>query len=210
MPFIEGESLRDRVEREHQLQVEDAVRVVREAGEIQAALELASVGQWFGGHCMPAGVVAWVATRVALRGTGAISALVSVLTETDDADDPLAETLKALLDGHIVLSRELAEQGQLPAIDIQRSVSRYFRAVTDALAQALASEAVGQLATYASSRSLVESGMYKPGMNARLDRALACRDRLLALLRQSPDDRIARTQALQELAGVLNAGGANG
>lgn len=146
----------------------------------------------------------------ALRGTGAITALVSVLTETDDADDPLAETLKALLDGHIVLSRELAEQGQLPAIDIQRSVSRYFRAVTHTGAQALASETVGQLATYASSRSLVESGMYKPGMNARLDRALACRDRLLALLRQSPDEKISRTQALQELDDVLNAGGASG
>lgn len=145
----------------------------------------------------------------ALRSAGAITALVSVLTETDEADDPLAETLKALLDGHIVLSRELAEQGQLPAIDVQRSVSRYFRTVTSADAQALASEAIGQLSTYAASRSLVESGMYKPGMNARLDRALSCRDRLLALLRQSPDECVPRAQALQQFAGVLAAGGTN-
>jgi flagellum-specific ATP synthase len=146
----------------------------------------------------------------ALRGAGAITALVSVLTESDDADDPLAETLKALLDGHIVLSRELAEQGQLPAIDVQRSVSRYFRTVVDADAQALAGEVVGQLATYASSRSLVESGMYKPGMNARLDRALACREGLLALLRQPTGEHVPRTRALQALTEVLSTSGKNG
>ena len=145
----------------------------------------------------------------ALRGAGAITALVSVLTETDDADDPLSETLKALLDGHIVLSRELAEQGQLPAVDVQRSVSRYFRTVVDADAQALAGEVVGQLATYASSRSLVESGMYKPGMNARLDRALACREGLLALLRQPTGEHVPRTRALQALTKVLSTSGKN-
>lgn len=142
----------------------------------------------------------------AVKGAGAITALVSVLTETDDADDPLAETVKALLDGHIVLSRELAERGQLPAINVQRSVSRYFRAVSDEAQRTLVTEAIGQLSVYDSSRSLVESGMYKAGTNPALDRALRCRERLLAFLRQLPEQRVERIRAIKDLAAAIEEG----
>jgi flagellum-specific ATP synthase len=142
----------------------------------------------------------------ALKGAGAITALVSVLTETDDTDDPLAETVKALLDGHIVLSRELAERGQLPAINVQRSVSRFFRAVTVETQRTLVTEAIGQLSVYDSSRSLVESGMYKAGTNPSLDRALQCREHLLAFLRQPPEQRVTRQRAIEELAVAIEEG----
>jgi flagellum-specific ATP synthase len=120
----------------------------------------------------------------ALVGGGAITAIMTVLTETDDADDPMAESLRALLDGHIVLSRALAEQGHFPAIDVPRSVSRVFREVNDEANRSLAREAVAQLSAYEASRTLVESGLYAPGSQPALDRALDRRDALVSFLRQ--------------------------
>lgn len=141
----------------------------------------------------------------AVRGAGAITALLSVLTEGDEVDDPLAETVKALLDGHIVLSRELAEQGQFPAVNLQRSVSRFFRLVAAPHHQAAAAEVIAQIATYEASRSLVESGLYKAGSSPRLDRALAAREALMAFLRQSPQDRIALDAAVAGMTSVVGA-----
>lgn len=145
----------------------------------------------------------------AVRDGGAITAIASVLTESDDVDDPLAETLKALLDGHIVLSRELAERGQLPAIDVQRSVSRLFRAVTNVSEQSLAGDAVSQLAAYESARALIDSGMYKGGSNPLVDRAIAKREHLLEYLRQAPGERVPRERALSDLHGLLNREGSD-
>jgi flagellum-specific ATP synthase len=128
-----------------------------------------------------------------------------VLTEGDDADDPLAETVKALLDGHIVLSRELAEQGQFPAVNLQRSVSRFFRLVAEPHHQAVAAEVIAQIATYEASRSLVESGLYKAGSNARLDKALAAREALMTFLRQSPSDRVGLEAAVSGMTSIVGA-----
>ncbi|MFC5475501.1 FliI/YscN family ATPase [Paraherbaspirillum soli] len=146
-----------------------------------------------------------------IKAGGSITAFMTVLTENDDADDPLAETMKSLLDGHIVLSRELAEQGHFPAIHVPRSVSRLFRQVTDPQAQALATDAVAQLSLYESSRTLVESGLYAAGSNPALDRALLLRDRLVNFLRQpelqlnSPP--LSRNDTLKALSQLLMAGG---
>lgn len=142
----------------------------------------------------------------AVRDSGEITAFCSVLTEGDDAEDPLAETVKALLDGHIVLSRDLAEQGQFPAINVPRSVSRFFRLVTTEEHQHAAAEAISQLSIYEASRSLVESGLYKAGANERLDRALAARDALLAYLRQRPMESVSPGNALADLRKVVNSG----
>lgn len=142
----------------------------------------------------------------ALASGGAITAVMTVLTETDDVDDPMAESLRALLDGHIVLSRALAEQGHFPAIDVPRSVSRVFRQVNDEHSRALASEAIAQLSTYEASRTLVESGLYAAGSQPTLDRALARRNELLAFLRQEStqatrmsDTRAALSAALGDM-----------
>jgi len=139
----------------------------------------------------------------ALRQGGATTAIMTVLTETDDIDDPMAETLRALLDGHIVLTRALAEQGQFPAIDVPRSVSRVFRHVTTAEEKALAARAVGQLALYEASRTLVESGLYVAGSHPALDRALANRPALVQFLKQDLDIPTPRAQAITELAALL-------
>jgi flagellum-specific ATP synthase len=136
------------------------------------------------------------------RQAGAITAVLTVLTETDDADDPLAEVLKAVLDGHLVLSRTLAEQGHFPAIQVPRSISRVFRDVTSAAEQQLASDVTAQLALFESSRTLIDAGFYVQGANPALDRALRLRPPLLAFLRQpvgKPEPRGAALQRLHQL-----------
>ncbi|GLQ92643.1 FliI/YscN family ATPase [Dyella acidisoli] len=139
----------------------------------------------------------------ALRQGGASTAIMTVLTETDDIDDPMAETLRALLDGHIVLTRAMAEQGHFPAIDVPRSVSRVLRQVTTLNERTLATEAVGQLSLYDASRTLVESGLYVAGSNPALDLALKTRPALIQFLKQDVSLSTSRAQALTDLAELL-------
>jgi len=139
----------------------------------------------------------------ALKSGGAITALMTVLTETDEIDDPMAETMRALLDGHLVLTRELAEQGHFPAIQVPRSVSRVFQHVTNAAQRTLATDAIAQLALYESSKTLVESGLYAAGSNPQLDRALRLRSALIAFLRQDADTRTPRDEAIAMLESLL-------
>lgn len=127
---------------------------------------------------------------------GSITAIMTVLSETDDVDDPIVETMKSLLDGHIVLSRTLAERGHFPAIDIGRSISRLADRYMTAEHGAAARSAVAALGTYDEARILIESGMYKNGASREIDRALGCRERLLAYLRQGRDE-------YAELAGTV-------
>jgi flagellum-specific ATP synthase len=138
-----------------------------------------------------------------LRGSGAITALMTVLTETDDVDDPMAETMRALLDGHIVLTRELAERGHFPAIQVPRSVSRVMQHVAQPAERQLAADAIAQLALYESSRTLVESGLYAAGSNPALDRALRLRPALIGFLRQDTNEATPRETTLRALATLL-------
>ncbi|ALN93528.1 FliI/YscN family ATPase [Lysobacter gummosus] len=135
----------------------------------------------------------------ALRHGGAITALMTVLAETDDIDDPMTETLRALLDGHIVLTRALAEQGHYPAIDVPRSISRVFGQVTGAEHRAAAKTAIAQLSLYETSRTLVESGLYSAGSNAQLDRALRTRPALIDFLRQESGQGHTGAQSIARL-----------
>lgn len=147
----------------------------------------------------------------ALRQGGAITALMTVLAESDDIDDPMTETLRALLDGHIVLTRTLAEQGHYPAIDVPRSISRVFGQVTEAGHRADAKAAIAQLSLYETSRTLVESGLYVAGSNPQLDLALRTRPALIEFLRQESGRSQAGAQSqsrLRELIGGAQGGGA--
>jgi flagellum-specific ATP synthase len=139
----------------------------------------------------------------ALRAGGAITALITVLSETDDIDDPVSELMKSLLDGHIILSRPLAEQGHYPAIDVPRSVSRLARDLTSDTERAAAQAATGLLATYDQSRVLIESGVYAAGANAEIDEAIARRPALLAFLRQQPDVRTPHGEGAEKLVRLL-------
>lgn len=142
----------------------------------------------------------------AVRGGGAITAIMTVLSETDDVDDPIVEVMKALLDGHVVLSRTLAERGQFPAIDVSRSISRQAtRLMTPEHAEA-AQSAVALLGVYEEARVMIESGMYKAGASSEIDRAIAVRANLLAWLRQRRDEAALPGDAVRQLREALRNG----
>ncbi|MCD6350995.1 MAG: FliI/YscN family ATPase, partial [Armatimonadetes bacterium] len=115
---------------------------------------------------------------------GSITALYAVLVEGDDLDDPIADTARGVLDGHIVLSRRLAAQGHYPAIDLLQSISRLMPQVVPPEQRRLAEEVRELLAAYHEAEDLVNLGAYEAGSNPLLDRALALKPSLDAFLRQ--------------------------
>lgn len=142
----------------------------------------------------------------ASRSGGAITAVITVLSESDDVDDPIVEIMKSLLDGHIVLSRQLAEQGHYPPIDVLRSVSRQTPLLMKAEHSAAARRAIALLAVYEEARLLVETGMHKPGASARIDEAVRERETLLSFLRQRTDERSALVETLRRLTTIPRGG----
>jgi flagellum-specific ATP synthase len=96
--------------------------------------------------------------------------------------------MRSLLDGHIILSRSLAEQGHFPAIDVPRSVSRQAYELTDGPHRAAAGRASALLSVYEGARTLIETGVYIRGGNADIDEALDRRPKIIEFLKQKPDD----------------------
>jgi flagellum-specific ATP synthase len=133
---------------------------------------------------------------------GSITALFTVLVEGDDLNEPIADAMRSILDGHIVLSRELAQEGHYPAIDVLKSVSRVMTELVPAEDRQIASEALRHLAALEKSRQLVELGAYVRGSNAALDAALDVEGSLFAWLRQDADG-ISRAETLRQLAQAL-------
>ncbi len=118
------------------------------------------------------------------RGSGSITAFYTVLTENDDPNDPIADNARAILDGHIVLSRRLAEAGHYPAIDIEASISRVMSALisSDLLNRALRFKAA--YSRYQRSHDLISVGAYTPGTDPQLDQAIALYPSLESFLQQ--------------------------
>jgi flagellum-specific ATP synthase len=114
--------------------------------------------------------------------------------------------MRAILDGHVVLSRDLAQQAHFPAVDVLRSNSRLFAELVPANEQELVAQAVRHLAVLDRNRQLVELGAYTKGANPALDAALALEAPLSALLRQD-DGGVSRRDAMQQLAGLLQREG---
>lgn len=141
----------------------------------------------------------------AVRGSGAITAVLTVLAETDDVDDPIVEVMKSLLDGHVILSRTLADQGHFPAIDVVRSISRQAARLVQRDHADAARRVVGLLADYEENRVMVESGVYRARSNERIDRAIAAREPLAAFLRQPADESVPFDAAVRALATAARA-----
>jgi flagellum-specific ATP synthase len=126
----------------------------------------------------------------AIRTGGAITSIMTVLSETDEVDDPVVEVMKSLLDGHIVLSRKLAERGHFPAIDVPRSISRQAPRIMSPAHAAAARDAAALLGTWEEARLLIESGMYSRGASAAIDRSIDLRDRLMGFLQQQQNEDV--------------------
>lgn len=122
-------------------------------------------------------------------GQGSITGLYTVLVEGDDLADPIADAAMSVLDGHIILSRELAMMGQYPAIDVLRSVSRVMNDIVDERHRKLAMEFIEVLSTYRKYEDMISIGAYKEGSNKAVDRAIRMIDKLKVYLRQPINDR---------------------
>jgi flagellum-specific ATP synthase len=118
-------------------------------------------------------------------GGGSITAFYTVLTEGDDQQDPIADAARAILDGHIVLSRDLADQGHYPAIDIEQSVSRAIQSLVDDATLEQAKKFKQLYSRYRRSRDLINVGAYAAGSDPVLDRAIALQPRMEAFLQQN-------------------------
>jgi flagellum-specific ATP synthase len=143
-------------------------------------------------------------------GEGSITAFYTVLAEGDDATDPVVDAAKATLDGHLVLSRKLAEAGHFPAVDVLASISRVMTDIVGPEHRALARQGREILSAYREAADLVEVGAYVAGTNPRVDRALRCIGPLQAFLRQEPDERTALADCLGRLARAVNGEAARG
>ncbi len=132
-------------------------------------------------------------------GPGTITGLYTVLVDGDDLTDPIADTVRSILDGHIVLSRALAARNHFPAIDLLQSTSRVMRDIVERAHYDAARTVLELVARYRQSEDLVLLGAYKPGMNAALDRAVQAQDAINAYLRQDIDQPAGLSSSVQQL-----------
>lgn len=139
---------------------------------------------------------------------GSITGLYTVLVEGDDMNEPVADAIRSILDGHVVLSRSLASEGHFPAIDVLESVSRLMPDVTDEAHQKAAAAVRKQLATYRESRDLINIGAYVPGSSADVDRALASRGAVTGFLQQHCGERPSREETVAQLISLGTPAGA--
>ncbi len=135
---------------------------------------------------------------------GSITGLYTVLVEGDDFNEPISDAMRSILDGHIVLSRELAARNIYPPIDVLNSASRVMMDVTAKNHQKLAGNFKGVLATYRQAEDLINIGAYKPGSNPGIDYALAKIEHMNAYLKQDIKDGVGVENAVMELEAIFD------
>lgn len=137
------------------------------------------------------------------EGQGSITGLYTILVEGDDTNEPIADAARSILDGHILLSRELAAKNHYPAIDVLVSLSRVMHDITTPEHRELAGKAREVLAVYAGAEDLINIGAYVQGSNARIDAAMRRIDAVNAYLCQSIDERVTMEVSVQQLRSLF-------
>ncbi len=172
-----------------------------------------SVGEPPATRGYPPSVFALLARLLERAGTGpagSITGLYTVLVEGDDHNEPIADTARSILDGHVVLDRRLASSGHFPSIDVLESISRVSGAVTTPEQRKDAQQLRRLMAAHREVRELVEIGAYVPGTNPDADSARARWPKINEFLRQDMDDRTPVDEAWAALRRLLNEGDGNG
>ena len=131
---------------------------------------------------------------------GSITGLFTVLVEGDDFNEPIADAVRGILDGHIILSRDLGAMGHYPAIDVSQSVSRLASAVSTVEQKRAATVIRQAMAEYTGAEDLINLGAYAAGANPQIDAAIQMRSKLLAFLRQSSDEATPMEETLARMA----------
>ncbi len=138
------------------------------------------------------------------RGQGSITGLYTVLVDGDDMTEPVADSVRSILDGHIVLSRALAARNHFPAIDVLNSASRVMREITSTRHQELAGRARSAMASYAEAEDLINIGAYSRGANAKIDYAIGRIEAINDFLRQDLNETTTLQQTIEQLGAVLS------
>ncbi len=136
-------------------------------------------------------------------GRGTISAVYTVLLEGEAQDDPLAEEARSLLDGHLVLDRQLSEAGVFPPLELGESLSRLADRVTGEEQQDLARQLRLLWSTYQSRKTMIEAGLYQPGGDELTDRAVRLRPAVLEWMRQGREEIFSLEQTRESLRVLL-------
>jgi len=137
---------------------------------------------------------------------GSITGLFTVLVEGDDHNEPISDAVRGILDGHIVLERQIGERGRFPAINILRSVSRTMPACNTEEEQSLVAASRKSMATYEDMAELIRLGAYKSGTHPEVDAAIQLHPLFEQFLTQKKDERASLTEGYQELRTILSGG----
>jgi flagellum-specific ATP synthase len=133
---------------------------------------------------------------------GSITGFYTILVDGDEMDEPVSDTVRGILDGHIVLSRDLAQAYHYPAIDVLRSVSRLAPAVSGPVSKKAEAVIRRNMAVYAEAEDLISVGAYHPGSNPATDEAIARHGPIEEFLIQAVDERSSLTETLSQMAAV--------
>jgi flagellum-specific ATP synthase len=133
---------------------------------------------------------------------GSITGFFTVLVEGDDFNEPIADAVRGILDGHIVLSRQLGATGHYPAIDVLSSISRVASHISTPDHLKAARKIREALAQYQSSEDLIQLGAYVSGSNPKLDTSIRARDNIMKFLRQTPDEKSKLDDTLASLSSI--------
>jgi flagellum-specific ATP synthase len=143
-------------------------------------------------------------------GTGAngksITGLYTVLVDGDDMDEPIADAARSILDGHIVLSRKLAQQNHFPAIDVLASASRVMPAVTSSEHRSWAGQVKEWMAVYKQAEDIINIGAYARGSNPKIDQAIGVQDRIQSFLRQKVEESADFDESIALIHGIVRSG----
>nr|WP_027108796.1 flagellar protein export ATPase FliI [Lacticigenium naphthae] len=137
--------------------------------------------------------------RSGMAQTGSITAFYTVLVEGDDMNEPIADAVRGILDGHIILSRKIASENQYPAIDIQNSLSRLMKEIVPDQHYQLAGKLKENMAIYADSKDLIDVGAYRKGSNPIVDEAVLNHKPIRNFLKQSVDEKVSYPQTIEQL-----------
>lgn len=143
-------------------------------------------------------------------GRGSITGLISVLVEGDDMNEPISDAVRGILDGHIVLSRRLADRNHYPAVDTLRSISRVASDITDGRHQAAVAMVRNRLASYEEMEDLINLGAYRQGTNAEVDQAIVSKPKIDQFLKQTRDRGFSYEQVREQLVELVGAKGEGG
>ncbi|HEX7065292.1 MAG TPA: flagellar protein export ATPase FliI [Bacillales bacterium] len=145
--------------------------------------------------------------RSGTNPSGSITAFYTVLVDGDDFDEPIADAVRGILDGHFVLDRKLANKGQFPAIDLLRSVSRVMKDIVDREHQDAAERFRELLSTYTDSEDLIHIGAYKRGTSPEVDEAIAHYPGIQRFLKQTVEEQVKQEETIQTLIDQFGKGG---